>query len=96
MLETFLKRPNFEKASEHSRHRETDDQLYGDVYDGKDRDFLALSRSFGLMLDVDWFQPFKHCKDVSVGVLYMVIMNLPRSERFKLELYLQCRKSHHH
>ena len=54
VLETFLKRPNFEKACEHWRHRETDDQLYGDVYDGKvwksflkwnDRDFLALSSS---------------------------------------------------
>ena len=93
-LEKFLKRPNFEKACEHWRHRETDDQLYGDVYDGKvwnsflrwnDRDFLASPRGFGLMLNVDWFQPFKHRKDISVGVLYMVVMNLPRSERFKRE-----------
>lgn len=37
------------------------------------------------MLNVDWFQPFKHRKDISVGVLYMVVMNLPRSERFKRE-----------
>ena len=93
-LETFLKRPNFEKACEHWRHRETNDQLYGDVYDGKvwnsflrrnDLDFLASPRRFGLMLNVDWFQPFKHRKDISVGVLYMVVMNLPRSERFKRE-----------
>ena len=94
VVETFLKRPNFEEACEHWRNRQTDDQLYGDVYDGKvwksfhrwnNSDFLALPRSFGLMLNVDWFQPFKHRKDISVGVLYMVIMNLPRSERFKRE-----------
>ena len=68
--------------------------MYSDVYDGKvwksfirwnNRDFLSLPRSFGLMLNVDWFQPFKHRKDVSIGVLYMVIMNLPRAERFKRE-----------
>ena len=35
------------------------------------------------MVNVDWFQPFKHRKDISVGVSYMVIMNLPRSEGFK-------------
>ena len=34
------------------------------------------------MLNVDWFQPFKRR---SVGVIYFVIMNLPRSERFKFE-----------
>ena len=94
VLETFLKRPNFEETCEQWRNRQTDEQLYGDVYDGKvwksfqrwsNRDFLSLPRSYSLMLNVDWFQPFKHRKDVSVGVLYMVIMNLPRSERFKRE-----------
>ena len=35
------------------------------------------------MVNVDWFRPFKHRKDISVGVSYMVIMNLPRSEGFK-------------
>lgn len=36
------------------------------------------------MLNLDWFQPFKHVK-YSVGVLYAVILNLPRDERFKLK-----------
>ena len=35
------------------------------------------------MLNVDWFQPFKHRNDYSVGVMYMVLMNLPRNIRFK-------------
>ena len=94
VLETFLKRPNFEESCEHWRHRQIDEQLYGDVYDGKvwksfprwnKRDFLSLQRSYGLMINVDWFQPFKRRKDVSVGVLYMVIMNLPHSDWFKRE-----------
>ena len=34
------------------------------------------------MLNVDWMQPFKHTI-YSVGVIYLTLMNLPRSERFK-------------
>lgn len=34
------------------------------------------------MLNVDWFQPFKHTK-YSVGAIYVTILNLPRVERFK-------------
>ena len=37
------------------------------------------------MLSVDWFQPFKRHSDYSVGVIYFVIINLPRSERFKFK-----------
>ena len=47
--------------------------------------FLNCERHYGLMLNVDWFQPFKRRSDYSVGVIYFVIMNLPRSERFKFE-----------
>ena len=36
----------------------------------------------GLMINIDWFQPFKKSQ-YSVGVIYAVICNLPRSERFK-------------
>ena len=36
------------------------------------------------MLNVDWMQPFEHTP-YSVGVMYLVLMNLPRSERFKRE-----------
>src|SRR5436190_21745692 len=34
------------------------------------------------MLNLDWFQPFDNSQ-YSVGVIYAVICNLPRSERFK-------------
>lgn len=36
------------------------------------------------MLNVDWFRPHKHSPG-SVGVLYLVLLNLPRHERYKLE-----------
>ena len=36
------------------------------------------------MLNVDWFQPFKLAR-YSVGMIYLVVMNLPRNERFKIE-----------
>ena len=34
------------------------------------------------MLNIDWFQPFSGCV-YSVGVLYLAIMNLPPSHRYK-------------
>ena len=34
------------------------------------------------MLNVDWFQPFKHT-NCSIGVIYLAFFNLPREERFK-------------
>lgn len=37
-----------------------------------------------MMLNMDFFQPFKHVRQ-SYGVLYISLMNLPRSERFKQE-----------
>ena len=44
--------------------------------------YLVALRNYAFMLNVDWFQPFKHSV-YSEGVLYMVLMNLPRAERFK-------------
>ena len=36
------------------------------------------------MINIDWFQPYTHTVS-SVGVIYLVVMNLPRTLRFKLE-----------
>ena len=35
-------------------------------------------------MNVDWFQPYTHVCD-SVGAIYLIIQNLPRSERYKWE-----------
>ena len=64
--------------------------LLCDVYDGQvwrdfvDCKFLGEPHNLGLMLNIDWFQPFTHTQ-CSVGVMYLVILNLPRSIRFKSE-----------
>lgn len=61
-----------------------------DVYDGdvwkcfnvEKYDIFTVERNFGVMLNVDCFQPFKHT-NYSVGAIYLTILNLPRTERFK-------------
>ena len=47
--------------------------------------FLAISNNFGLMLNVDWFQPvFKE----SIGVIYMVVMNFQERNASNLKILL--------
>ena len=36
------------------------------------------------MLNIDWFNPYEETP-YSAGVIYFVVQNLPRSERFKFE-----------
>lgn len=66
-------------------------QMYSLTYDGKlwkdfqkydDVDFLAKPGNLALMLNVDWFEPFKD-SPYAVGVIYLAVMNLPREERFR-------------
>ena len=42
-----------------------------------------------LSLNTDWFQPFSRTK-YSVGVLYLVVLNLPRDQRYKMENVILC------
>ena len=67
--------------------------VLSDVYDGKiwkdflqfqGNSFLEAKNSIAFMLNIDWFQPFKH-HVYSIGVMYLAIMNLPRVIRFKRE-----------
>ena len=44
--------------------------------------FLSLPFTYGVTINIDWFEPFKHYT-YSVGVIYLVVMNLPRSVRYK-------------
>ena len=92
-LQRFLQRPNFMTKIESWRDRKLPNGFMADVFDGRiwkewqyvnGKSFLASPRNCVFMLNVDWFQPFKHSV-YSVGVLYMVLMNLPRAERFKPE-----------
>lgn len=46
--------------------------------------WYPFSNNLRFILNVDWFNPFKHV-EYSVGVIYIVIANLPRSEHYKME-----------
>ena len=92
-LRHFLQRPGFALKCEMWRGRDIPKGYLADIFDGKiwkdwqyvnEQPYLASPRNFAFMLNVDWFQPFKHSV-YSVGALYMVLMNLPRAERFKPE-----------
>ena len=45
---------------------------------------LGVPGNLILMLNIDWFQLFDHIQ-YNIGVIYLVIQNLPRSLRFKPE-----------
>ena len=94
-LQTFVSRTGFTEKCELWRKREIRSfaQVLCDVFEGRiwkefqhynGKPFLAEPRNFAFMLNVDWVQPFLHTT-YSVGVMYLVLMNLPRSERFKRE-----------
>jgi len=92
-LQSLLQNNNLINECEMWRDRTIPDGMLADVYDGqvwkdfqtyKGRPFLSMPHNIGLLLNCDWFQPFKHSQ-YSVGVLYLIILNLPRSIRFKPE-----------
>lgn len=92
-LLNILQRKGYLSLCEQWRTREIADGVLADIYDGhvwkefmtyRGRPFLSQSYNLAVMLNCDWFQPFEH-SCYSVGVLYLVILNLPRSMRFKPE-----------
>lgn len=68
-LEKLLQRPSFYSWCEEWRTRNYTSGIMNDIYDGKiwqefqtyeGSPFLSNPFSFGLMINVDWFQPYKH------------------------------------
>ena len=91
-LKILLSSSEFQECCSSWRKRQMPSNCLGDIYDGKVwKDFASLWSSDGdsidlaLMLNCDWFQPFKRRSNVSIGVLYAVVANLPPSMRFKPE-----------
>ena len=93
-VEEFLKRPGVPEMCEQWRERQLEDDIIADIYDGSIRkdflkfkgdNFLNAPRNLAFAINVDWLQPFKRRNDRSVGVIYLVLLNLPREERFKWE-----------
>ena len=90
----LFSQPGFIEKCNLWRSRTTPSSVhFTDIYDGKvwqdfqvvdGRPFLQLPNNLCLKLNLDWFNPFKHVQ-YSVGVLYFVVENLPRTDRYKLE-----------
>ena len=92
-LTTLLEREGILKSCELWRQRSIPEGTLGDIYDGKvwkdflyvdGQPFLASPHNLGLILNIDWFNPYKH-SPYSVGAIYLVVLNLPRTERYKVE-----------
>ena len=94
-LTLFFGRKNFEISCRKWAVRKNETGALFDIYDGMIwKSFTGDSSvkpfftkecadtHIGLMLNMDWFQPYINSQ-YSVGVIYAVICNLPRSERFK-------------
>ena len=94
-LTQFVTRPGLTERCELWRNRELSSarHIMCDVFERRiwkefqvfnGSSFLESRRNYAFMLNVDWMQPFDHTQ-YSVGVMYLVLMNFPRSERFKRE-----------
>ena len=92
-LKRFVNRKGFLQRCEHWRDRTMPRNMLGDIYDGKlwkdlnsidGVPFLASHGCLCLTMNIDWFNPFKEAP-YSAGAIYLVIQNLPRTERYKLE-----------
>ena len=91
-LQTLILRPGFVEQLESTRNCLQSTGLH-DVYNGliwkefmtySGTNFLSTEYNYAILLNVDWLQPFVHIT-YSVGIVYAVILNLPRLIRFKRE-----------
>ena len=92
-FKVLVNRDSFLNNCEEWRQRIVDTDVYADIYDGdvwKDLQyidgspFLAEPHNLSLMMNVDWFNPYKDTL-YSAGAIYLVILNLPRRLRYKFE-----------
>ena len=92
-MQLLLQKPSFYLECEKWRKRVVDSEVLQDVYDRKvwkdfqkfrEKPFLSDSCNFALMLNFDFFQPYKYIP-YSVGVFYLTVLNLPRDLRNKQE-----------
>ena len=93
-ITTLVSDPQFLNLCEHWRNRhDVPDNILADVYDArvwkefstdKYKNYFKNPGNLLLSINVDWFQPFVHT-NYAVGALYLVILNLPREVRYKIE-----------
>ena len=54
-----------------------DGKIWNDLQSFNGRTFLSESGNYALMLNMDFFQPYKHVQ-YSLGAIYLAVLNLPR------------------
>ena len=89
----LVQKPGMLDLLNHWRNHAMPNGVMADVYDGvvwnsfltvDGKDFFNSRYSIGLMINVDWFQPYKHVQ-YSVGAIYLIVLNLPRNLRYRKE-----------
>ena len=95
-LKELLVRPGFYDLCSQWKTRHNESDLLTDIYDGKiwkdfqtfdGQPFLKGNLGLGLILNIDWFQPYK-LTNYSVGVIFLAVMNLPCNIRYKRENFI--------
>ena len=99
-LKDFVQRPGILQQLNAWKGRRAGHGILDDVYDGRIwQDFQIVDGSpflsdendicLGLIMNVDWFQPFD-ATNYSIGVIYLAVLNLPRDLRYKLHNIIIC------
>ena len=92
-IEKLAKQPGMIHTLNHWNNRNIPDGILADIYDGKvwkahlninGKDFLNSRYCIAMLINIDWFQPFKHVQ-YSVGAIYLAILNLPRQVLYRRE-----------
>ena len=106
-LQQLLNRPRFSAKLELWRQRSGNEDKLSDVYDGniwkeflssKHNFFLKSNRNYGLMLNLDFFQPYKHTTE-SFGAIYLTDYRLitpigVARGRLRVAVYANWRQTH--
>ena len=89
----MVQKPGMLDLFNHWKSRTIPNGIMADLYDGMvwqsflsvdGKDLLNSRYGIGLLISVDWFQPYKHVQ-YSVGTIYLVVLNLPRRLRYRRE-----------
>ena len=90
-LEALLMRPGFEDSCLKWKERQVPSNMFADIYDGAiwkehvgPNKLLDNDNNLALSMNIDWFCPTQRRRHISLGAIYLVVLNLPRRERYKV------------
>ena len=90
-IKDLVKRPGILEIFSKWKLHQIPEGVMSDVYDGEmwksflftadQKELLSSKYTLGLLLNADWFQPYKHVT-YSTGAMYISILNFPRQLRY--------------